>query len=51
MDDKKAESKRPYCPSCAHNEYEIMAIKPKNSQVSISVLVCVRCGTMCGVVG
>lgn len=51
VDAEQGEPPRPYCPSCAHNEFEIIEIKPKNLQTNISVLACVNCGTLCGVLG
>lgn len=49
--DEEPEPLRPNCPGCAHHEFELMEIKPQNLQTNITVLVCVNCGALCGVLG
>ena len=40
----------PFCPGCAHNEFQVLTKRPVNSPRVLELLVCDKCKTVLGVV-
>lgn len=51
LNSEEPELKPPYCPGCCHNEFDIVEMNPRNLHTNLSVLVCAKCSTLCGVLG